>query len=162
MEQMRRARARARLALACAAVAAAACEPLGPIPGGRLQGEAVREAVSDWSFANPHETIQIETRVEDPHSVTVWCVAHEGRLYIPSRHPEKKRWVQNVQEDPRVRVRVAGKIYVGRASRVTDPAEIEAVVPALLRKYDLDPPQDEEPDVWIFRIDAPVGPGSSS
>jgi hypothetical protein len=146
---------RLHLAAACAVLVVCACGPVGPIPGGKLEGEVVAEPVDDWSFTNPHETIQLETRVEDPHSVTVWCVAQEGRLYIPSRHPEKKRWVQHVEEDPQVRVRVADRIYPARIARVTDPAELEAVVPLLIRKYDLDPPDaDEEKDVWVFRVES--------
>ena len=58
-------------------------------------------------------------------------------------------------DDPRVRVRVEGKIYERRAVRVTDEAEIAAAVPSLLRKYDLTRPDDPDdaPEVWHFRID---------
>jgi hypothetical protein len=147
---------RLRLAVACAVLAAAACGPVGPIPGGKLEGEIVAEPVEDWSFTNPHDTIALETRPEDPHSVTVWCVAQEGGLYIPSRHPEKKRWVQYVAAEPNVRVRVADRIYPARIERVSDPAELDAVVPLLVRKYDLDPPDtDDEKDVWLFRVESP-------
>lgn len=147
--------ATARIGLALVGAAFVACEPIGPIAGGRLSGEAVTGPVDDWSFADPEPTIQIETRPDDPHSVTVWCVAHEGRLYVPSRHPERKRWVKNVLEDPRVRVRVGGRLYEGVAVRVTDAAEIEGVVPALLRKYEIEPRDaEEERDVWLFRIDS--------
>jgi hypothetical protein len=149
-------RTRLHLAVACAVFAVAACGPIGPIPGGKLEGEVVAEPVEDWSFTNPHETVQLETRLEDPHSVTVWCVAQEGRLYIPSRHPEKKRWVQYVAEDARVRVGVDDRIYPARIARVTDRAELEAVVPLLIRKYELDPPDaEEEKDVWVFRVESP-------
>ena len=155
MELQPQGRARLHLAVACAVLALAACGPVGPIPGGKLEGEVVAEPVDDWSFTNPHETIQLETRLEDPHSVTVWCVAQEGRLYIPSRHPEKKRWVQHVAEDARVRVRVADRIYPASIARVTDRAELEAVVPLLIRKYELDPPDaEEEKDVWVFRVES--------
>ena len=146
-----------RLGLGFAALAlAAACEPLGPIPGGRLGGREVAEPVADWSFARDAQTIQIETRVGDPHSVTVWCVVHAGRLYVPSRHPENKRWVRNVLGDPRVRVGVGDSVYPGRALRVTDEAELEAVVPDLLAKYGIERPEEEEPDAWLFRIDPPT------
>jgi hypothetical protein len=147
--------ATARIGLALVGAVLLACEPIGPIAGGRLSGEPVSGPVDDWSFADPEPTIQIETRPGDPHSVTVWCVAHEGRLYVPSRHPERKRWVKNVLEDPRVRVRVDGRLYEGVAVRVTDAAEIEGVVPALLRKYEIEPRDaEEERDVWLFRIDS--------
>jgi hypothetical protein len=152
--------ARARIGLAVVGMALLACDPIGPIAGGRLSGEPASGPVSDWSFVEPARTIQIETRPDDPHSVTVWCVAHQGRLYIPSRHPERKRWVKNLLETPRVRVRVDGRLYDGVAVRVTDATELEGVVPALLRKYEIEPREAEkERDVWIFRIDPPAPAG---
>ncbi len=140
-------------AAALAVVVGVGCEPWGPLPGGRLEGTEVTEPVSDWSFADGKSTIQLETRPDDPHSVTVWCVAQGERLYVPSRDPEKKRWVQYVEADPRVRVRVGEQIHPARAIRVTDPGEVEAVVPRLVAKYDLDPPEpDDDVNVWIYRI----------
>lgn len=144
--------ARIRIGVACL-VLAAACEPWGPIPGGALEGSLVREPVADWSFTNSQSTVELETRPQDPYSVTVWCVAHGDALYVPSRHAENKTWVQHVLDEPRVRVRVGDKIYAGTLVRVTDPAEIEAVVPALVAKYELDPPdEDEEDSSWLFRF----------
>ncbi len=134
-------------------VLAVACEPWGPISGGRLEGSLVTEPVADWSFTNSRQTVELETRLEDPYSVTVWCVAHGDALYVPSRHAAKKSWVQHVLAEPQVRVRVGERIYAGSMIRVTDPDEIEAVVPALVAKYELDPPGESEDDeVWLFRI----------
>jgi hypothetical protein len=142
-----------RAGLALVAAGLLACEPIGPIAGGELSGE-LQGPPDDWSFASGEETLELETRPEDPHSVTVWYVVHDGKLYIPSRHPERKRWVRNVLEDPRVRVRVEGRLYPGRIARASDPAELEPVVPALLEKYGIEPPEPGgEREVWLFRID---------
>jgi hypothetical protein len=148
--------ARIGIGVACLALAMA-CEPWGPIPGGRLEGTLVSEPVSDWSFTDAHSTVELETRPESPYSVTVWCVSRDGVLYVPSRHAEKKSWVQHVLADPRVRVKVGERIYPATIARVEDPAEIEAVVPALVAKYDLDPPEEgEEQEVWLFRLRSSV------
>lgn len=134
-------------------ILAVACEPWGPIPGGDLEGSLVTEPVVDWSFTDSRQTVELETRPEKPYSVTVWCVAHGDALYVPSRHPENKAWVQYVLGEPRVRVRVGERIYAGTMFRVTDPDEIEAVVPALMAKYELDPPGESEDDsVWLFQF----------
>lgn len=131
------------------------CEPIGPIPGSALSGEPA-EFPADWSFTDDVETIQIETRPSRPHSVTVWCATLDGRLYVPSRSPSRKRWVRYVGEDPSVRVRVGERLFTARAVRVTDDAEIEALVPHLLEKYDLQRPDpDTVQQVWFFRIDPP-------
>jgi hypothetical protein len=132
----------------------AGCEPVGPIPGGALSGELVTGPVEDWSLQGEEETIFVETRPSDPHSVTVWCVAHEGALYIPSRDPGKKRWVQNLMEEPAVRLKIAGRIYERRAVRVTDPAEFEAAGAKLIAKYEIESEDiDDATEVWLFRIE---------
>ena len=76
--------------VACVCSALLGCEPMGPIAGGRLSGEVVSDEVADWSFTDSIETIELETRPSDPHSITVWCYVHEGKLYIPSRAPTRK------------------------------------------------------------------------
>lgn len=144
---------RTGLALTLAALALA-CQPIGPVPGGRLHGEVVTEPVSDWSFARDHATIAVETRIERPHSVTVWCTVWQGRLYVPSRDPETKRWVRHVTADPRVRVKIGERIYPATAVAVEDPQERTAVLESLLAKYELERPAlGEEPDVLVLRIE---------
>jgi hypothetical protein len=145
----------ARLVACLAILAGVACEPWGPIPGGRLDGPEVAAPVSDWSFSDAESTIQLETRPGDPHSVTVWSVSVGGQLYVPSRDPEKKNWVKYVEADANVRVRVGERIYPARATRVSDRGEIESVVPSLIAKYELDPPDErDEMNVWLYRIES--------
>jgi hypothetical protein len=132
----------------------AGCEPIGPIPGGELGGEVVAWPAGDWSEQGEEHEIFVETRPSDPHSVTVWCVAHEGALYIPSRDPGKKHWVRNVMENPDVRLKIADRIYEGRAVRVTDAAEFEAAGTKLIAKYEIESEDiDAATEVWLFRIE---------
>jgi hypothetical protein len=134
---------------------AIACGPVGPIPGGPLWGNEVVEPVDDWTFADRRREIQLETRPESPYSVNVWCVLHEGRLYIPSGKPQGKRWVRYLVEDDRVRLRVGRDIHLAHAVRVTEPAERRAAVEAYMKKYNLPDPDDSTSgrEVWFFRID---------
>jgi hypothetical protein len=164
-----------------AAVAAAAllllsgCGPQGPrgvLPGGPLAGENVREPVADWRFSDDDPTLAIETGTGWlRHSVTVLAVAVGPHLYIPSRQGGPKRWVQNALAEPRVRIGVDGRVYPGRALRVTDPGEADAFARAFLRKYLgveadaahmlLEPPAagDDRMELWLFRIEsAGAGP----
>jgi hypothetical protein len=143
--------------LALLAAGLLACEPMGPIAGGELSGEEAGP-IADWSFAAGEKTIEIETNPSDPHSVTVWCVVQEGRLYVPSRHPDRKRWIRNVAADPRVRVRVGERIFPGVMVQTRDPDELAVVVPALLQKYEIEPRDAEGEDVVVFRVDPPAPP----
>ena len=131
-----------------------ACGPIERFPGGRLRGEVVAGPVEDWSFSDEHATIQLETRPSFPHSITTWCFTHEGDLYVPSGAPTQKKWPFFVLEDPHVRLKIGDRIYLGRAHRVTDEAEIEALVPSLVEKYtQLAGRSRGEREVWFFRID---------
>jgi len=129
-----------RFALAAAALLVAACsmmQPIGWMHGGRLEGETVAAPVDDWSFTRDVQKIQVETNPESPYSVNVWCVAKGPNLWVTAGS-HSSDWAQNALADPRVRVRVAGKIYERRAVPVTDPAEVELVLRLYEEKYDFE------------------------
>ena len=133
-----------------------ACGPRGRTPGFRLFGEVVREPITDWSFTDSVQTIAVETRTwyAIPHSVTTVCFRVGDALYVPSRNPRGKRWVGNVERDPRVRLRIGDRVYERTAVRVTDPALTEALFGALATKYQrLRGPPGERPETWVFRMD---------
>ncbi len=149
-----------------------ACGPWGPqgaFPGGPFLGASQDRTPGDWSFTDDYELVAIETR--GPlfrHSVTILCVSAGGKLYVMARHPEGKRWVQNVMRDPRVRLAIGDRIYDGQAVRVDEARDGAKVARAFLRKYaGLDAPHahalggepapgDDRTDIWTFRIDPPV------
>lgn len=120
--------------------------PCGVFPGGALQGELVTEAVEDWRFIGESSACAIEVRPEHPHSVRANCMQREGRLYVGSILAPRKRWPAMVAEDSRVRVRIAGKVYEGRAVRITDPAERIRVLGGTPE----DPPSQSH---WLWRLD---------
>lgn len=106
-----------------------------------LKGEVVREPVTDWSNrTGKPRWIQLETRTwyGIPHSLTVnGDLVHNGTLYIgsqsdPSRmhipFPHDKVWTRNVARDPRVRLKIDGKIYEAMLVPITDRAEAAAVL----------------------------------
>jgi hypothetical protein len=138
-----------------------ACGPLGPLSGGRLSGEV---QVGPARCADEVSTIQLETNPEEPHSVNAWCAGVGDRLYVPTsmirgpKVPREREWVRNAMADPRVRIRIAGRIYERTAVRVSDAAEYDAARAALEKKYALDPAErDPEREIWIFRLDARPG-----
>lgn len=139
------------LAAALALILAACGGPLGAVPGGRLRGEPAAPP-ADWAFTRDVPLVQLETRPERPWSVTLGCVEYQGALYVGSPDPESDRWVAHVTRDPRVRLRVEGRIYELQARRVTDPAEWAAAGRLLYEKYDLRQEPGREPG-WLFRLD---------
>jgi hypothetical protein len=137
------------------ALARASGGPLGPIPGGRLAGPLADDQEPDWSFTRGIETIQVEVAPDDPLSVTTWVFTHEGRLYVAADFFNPwKRWPRLALADPRVRLRVGGRIYERTAVRETDPEKIEELRRAIADKYDVSPHGlATKVDVWFFRMD---------
>jgi hypothetical protein len=140
-------------------LACLACGPLGPLPGGALRGPVHSGPLPSWDFVAPIETVQLETRPADPHSVNTWIGTRAGALYVPTSlilgadEPSEREWVRNVLADPRVRIRIDGTVYELTAVRVEDPTEREAVRTSLLAKYDVERDAHAE-RAWIFRIEA--------
>ncbi len=74
-----------------------------------------------------------------PHQIEIWFVAYSGRYYIVSEMLGRSHWVQNIQHNPAVAVRVGEREFLG-TGRVVDPMaepELAAAVSALMdAKYE--------------------------
>lgn len=114
-------------------------------PGLWLTGEVVHEPVTDWDWvqdvAHPElgNTIMLETRTwyGIPHSVTILPTPRGDRLYIGGsargerlerEFPHYKTYWANMERDPRVRLKIDGKIYEMTAVLVSDPEEFREVI----------------------------------
>ena len=138
---------------AAAALLLTGAQPCGLLPGGRLDGEPTPPPGS-WSALGERTACQLELRPEDPYSLNVTCEIRDGRLYVASLIAAHKRWAKLVTEDPRVRVRIDGRIYELRAVRVTDAEE---------RRRVLEPDGGEPADgTWVWRLDARTGPADAA
>jgi len=114
-------------------------------PGLWLKGEVVREAVTNWDWANDvsdpirKNSIMLETRTwyGIPHSVTISPTARGDKLYIggseqdfrlQKEFPDSKAWWANIVSDPRVRMKIDGKIYEMTVSLIADRAEVAQII----------------------------------
>jgi deazaflavin-dependent oxidoreductase (nitroreductase family) len=52
--------------------------------------------------------------------IEIWFVANEGKLYILAEHHRRAHWVQNIEREPRVQVRIGDREIAG-TGRVLDP-----------------------------------------
>ena len=110
-------------------------------PGLWLKGEVVREEVTNWdwvkqfsdAFAENGTELETRTWYGIPHSVTVLLVPRGEELYLMSsaqtfrldrEFPYGKAWWRNVERDPRVRLKIGGKIYEMTVALVRDRAEV--------------------------------------
>jgi hypothetical protein len=110
-------------------------------PGFWLTGEVVREPVTNWDWVNKvndpirKNTIVLETRTwyGIPHSVTINIVGRGDKLYVQGserdfrlqkKFPYSKAWWANVERDPRVRMKIGGRIYEMTLVLIHDRAEV--------------------------------------
>jgi hypothetical protein len=114
-------------------------------PGLWLTGEVVREPVTNWDWVNKvndpirKNTIMLETRTwyGIPHSVTIGLTPRGDKLYIrgsaqgyrlQKEFPYSKAWWANIMRDPRVRMKIGGKIYKMTVVLITDRAEVAQIM----------------------------------
>ncbi|MBT3530516.1 MAG: nitroreductase family deazaflavin-dependent oxidoreductase [Gammaproteobacteria bacterium] len=114
-------------------------------PGLWLSGEVVGEPVDNWDWVNDVDhpergnTIMLETRTwyGIPYSVTILPTPRGDELYIGGsardarlerEFPHYKQWWQNVERDPRVRLKIDGKIYEMTAALIHDPEELAEIL----------------------------------
>ena len=110
-------------------------------PGLWLKGEVVREPVTEWDWTSQvndpirGNSIMLETRTwyGIPHSVTINLVPLGDTLYISGSQqdsrvlqtfPEAKSWWANIERDPRIRMKIDGKLFEMTAVLLADRAEI--------------------------------------
>ena len=134
-------------------------EPRDRTPGLWLKGDLVTAPVSDWSFTDAYQTVKVQTRTWYllPHSVTTYCVAYKGQLYLTSvynaglEYPHGRSWNADVARDPHVRLKIGDRLYDRVLSHVTDPTERAEVLEAKRKKY----PQQKIPatsTVVVFHV----------
>ncbi len=128
-----------------------ACD--GPLPfmaGGQLSGTEV-EVPAIWQLEQNSAVVQLETRPDDPYSINLTYVQLDGMFYIYAGDT-RTNWVQHIEVDPRIRIRIGETIYPGKALRVSDGEELAkfAGVWANLSSFQRDPLQFQE--VWLYRV----------
>jgi hypothetical protein len=109
--------------------------PLEMIPGGRLSGEVLRDPDPDWSFARDLDTIELQIGSSPPRSLLTGVVVYEGALYLPVTLSPLKRWPAVVSANPRVRVRIEGRVFEREAVPVTDPERLQELISVGQSKY---------------------------
>jgi hypothetical protein len=130
----------------------AGCGPFLILPGGELDGSTA-PAPNDWSFSDEVSTVQLETRPDDPYSVNIWAVGMGPALYVHAG-ANRTSWVEHMEANSDVRVRVADKLYDLRASRVEDQDEFTRFSDAYEEKYGSRPRNENVGEAYLFRLEA--------
>jgi hypothetical protein len=139
-------------------------------PGLWLKGQIVTVPVTDWSFVNEQKhpgqslnTILVETRTPYfiPHSVRVMPEVIDGQLYIRShqsrmdrKFPDDKSWTADVMRDPRVRLKIGGKLYRATMVLVADRSQAIQILGRNPETYEKGPDGQEHVVGYdhVFRV----------
>ena len=125
--------------------------PTFVMPGGQLDGP-VKPTPQDLAFVDAAGTIQLETNPAEPYSVNISCAVVGSDLYI-NAGDTRTRWVENIEADPRVRLRVHGEVYELTAVRVEDDSQMDAMAEAWTTKHGWwarDPRELDE--AWVYQL----------
>ena len=109
------------------------------------------QPIEDWSFTQASETVQLETNPAEPYSVNIWVTAAGEQLYVHAG-ANRSTWVEYIEADPNVRLRVNESIYELSASRVEDQAEFDRFSAAYEKKYGSRPRNESVAEAYLFRL----------
>ncbi len=124
--------------------------PFVLFPGGALEG-ASSPAPADWGFTSEIDTVQLETNPAEPYSVNIWATGIDDVLYVHAG-ANRATWIENMEADPRVRVRIEEKIYELAAVRVEDQAEFDRFSEVYEEKYGNAPRNPSVVEAYLFRL----------
>lgn len=128
----------------------AGCQEYLPFSGGKLQGD-LTPPPADWTEVASAEIIQLETNPADPYSVNLWVIGEPQWLYVFAG-ASRSEWVQHMDVDPNVRMKIGERIYELAAERVTDATEFERFAHAWETKYGNRPRNENVAETWLMKL----------
>jgi hypothetical protein len=137
--------------LSLVAALAVGCGPFLLMPGGQLEGTS-SPTPDDWSLLREIDTVQLETRPEDPYSVNVWAIGMGPRVYLHAG-ANRSTWVEHMEENTAVRLLAEGSLYDMRATRVEGQDEFDRFSDVYEAKYGSRPRNENIGEVYLFRLE---------
>ena len=138
--------------LSALTLAAACADPTLLLPGGALEGQT-SAVPGSWTFTDEIDTIQLETDPAEPYSVNIWVIALDQHLYVHAG-ANRAAWVEHMEADPKVRMRVDESIYELAAARVSEQEEFDRFSDAYEQKYGRRPRNENVAEAYLFRLGA--------
>lgn len=152
-------RKRIGMVLAAIVVAGGAYFSWMMLPSGALQG-SLTPVPSSWEGTTVPDVVELETRPAEPYSVKIWVVPVGERMYVHAGD-NYNRWVQHIEQDPAVRLKVEDRLYELDAQRVTSAEEFAGFARAYEARYGTRPRNENIDEVFLFRLVARQARGGS-
>jgi len=82
-----------------------------------------------------------------PYDVTIWFTVDGDHINLHTMNV-KRQWVQNVQANPKISLRIGNERFSGEVTKITDAAEMKHAVALMRRKYPISIPY-----LWFKKLD---------
>jgi len=132
-------------------LALSGCSGYMPFSGGALEG-TVQTSPEDWTQLAQAKIVQLETNPDDPYSVNVWVIGMGPALYVHAG-ANRATWVEHIETDPAVRVKIGESLYELNAVRVTSTEEFNRFSDDYETKYGNRPRNENVAQAYLFRLE---------
>lgn len=126
------------------------CAEYLPISGGQIEG-VVTPAPQQWGAVAEDKIIQLETNAGKAYSVNLWVVEVSGSLHVFAGD-KRANWVEDIEQNPNVRLRAETSIFELEAVRVNDAQEFELFAQAWEAKYGNRPRNENVDETYLYRL----------
>lgn len=131
--------------------------PCDRLPGVMLLGEEVPEPIEDWSFVN--ETGLCQVQVSNgvlPQSLNLNCMSADGELFVSCSRCAAKRWSNTALANPAGYIRVDGRVYPVRFSRLVEADQLDHAwatrADKLLKAFNREVDGNRPDHWWSFQL----------
>ena len=69
------------------------------------------------------------------HEIEIWYAARDDTIYLMSGGRDRADWIKNLQKEPRVRVRIDGRIFAGTAAVIEGTDDEQVARETVVAKY---------------------------
>ena len=123
-----------------------------PFSSGELEGVPA-QAPDDWTQVASKDIVQLETDVDEPYSVNIWVIGEPTHLYVFAG-ASRANWIEHMEQNPNVRMKIGDAIYELTGVRVTDADEFERFAQAWDAKYGRRPRNENVDETYLMRLTA--------
>ena len=126
------------------------CAEYLPVSGGALEGR-VQPLPAALDRITQDRIIQLETSASEAYSVNLWVVEVMGYLHVFAGD-NKAKWVENMEQNSKVRLRSGDEVFELEAARVSDPEVFELFAKAWEAKYGNRPRNESVEETYLYRL----------
>ena len=121
-----------------------------PFSSDALEG-TVTVPPDNWTQVASQEIIQLETNPADPYSVNLWIIGEDENLFVFAGG-NRATWIEHIEKDANVRLKIGNNIYELKAARETDPEVMQWFAGKWDEKYGRRPRNENVEEAYLIKL----------